>query len=306
MLITASDRMTTSKIDLAKPQIVRLFNERSKVVFNQPELAAILKAQRTTWGLSKDTKVEDFIVYLTKWTPLKRIELPFAHRTEIRYAWKSVSILQVLASAIPRAYFTHHTAARLHKLTSENLGKIYINYEQSPHERTLNLAQESIDRAFSKPQRMTNNIVQFDKYQICLLNGMNTRELGVHTGERTFDRARVRVRFTNLERTLIDLTVRPAYAGGPHEVLRAFRNAKSVVSTQELASMLDALRYVYPYHQAIGFYLEASGYSASSIKPFRDNPVNFDFYLAPGMSDTEFVSSWRLHVPRSILNTGRL
>jgi len=34
--------------------------------------------------------------------------------------------------------------------------------------------------------------------------------------------------------------------------------------------------------------------------------VNFDFYLAPGMSDTEFVSSWRLHVPRSILNTGRL
>jgi len=59
------------------------------------------------------------------------------------------------------------------------------------------------------------------------------------------------------------------------------------------------MRYVYPYHQAIGFYLEKSeGYSSSALERFRDRyDFEYDFYLAYGMKDTRYDKRWRLHVP---------
>ena len=64
------------------------------------------------------------------------------------------------------------------------------------------------------------------------------------------------LRFTNLERTLIDAAVRPVYAGGVFEVRKAYQLAKEKVSVNRLAALLQKLNYIYPYHQAIGFYLE--------------------------------------------------
>ena len=65
------------------------------------------------------------------------------------------------------------------------------------------------------------------------------------------------LRFTNLERTLIDATVRPVYAGGVFEVRKAYELAKEKVSVNRLAALLQKLDYTYPYHQAIGFYSNA-------------------------------------------------
>src|ERR1043166_683087 len=90
---------------------------------------------------------------------------------------------------------------------------------------------------------------------------------------------------TNLERTLIDLLVRPRYAGGVHEVLVAFRLAKERVSVARLLACLRALDYSYPYHQSLGFYLERAGYDQRHVARVRELPRNFDFYLTYGMTD---------------------
>ena len=72
---------------------------------------------------------------------------------------------------------------------------------------------------------------------------------------------------TNVERTLIDITFRPVYAGGVLEVLKAFTQAKRQVTTKNLLKLLEEMDYAYPYHQAVGFYLESSGtYSEVDIK----------------------------------------
>lgn len=60
---------------------------------------------------------------------------------------------------------------------------------------------------------------------------------------------------TKLERTLIDIAVRPNYAGGVHHVLEAYAAAKSRVSVNVLLATLQKMEYVYPYHQVIGFYI---------------------------------------------------
>ena len=77
---------------------------------------------------------------------------------------------------------------------------------------------------------MSQNVIDYEDVRICLINGMHTGQLGVIEEQVTYDTAEpVRVRFTNIERTLIDMTVRPIYAGGVFEVLKAYRLARERV-----------------------------------------------------------------------------
>ncbi len=115
--------------------------------------------------------------------------------------------------------------------------------------------QETIDRAFSRPQRTTKNIAPFGRRRLCVINGKHTGQIGVI--DATDEQGRP-LRVTGIERTLIDITVRPSYAGGVAEVLEAYRRAADRVQVNNLVAMLRKIDFVYPYEQAIGFYMERS------------------------------------------------
>jgi hypothetical protein len=106
---------------------------------------------------------------------------------------------------------------------------------------------------------------------------------------------------TGIERTLIDLTVRPDYAGGPAQVLEAFRRARSRTSVSHLLQTLDGLSYVYPYHQAVGFYMQRAGYDADALSALRAKGLTFDFYVGYGTSPREFDADWRVHFPTGLI-----
>ena len=143
---------------------------------------------------------------------------------------------------------------------------------------------------------MSNNTAVWNDYKICILNGKFTNKLGVIETQLE-DKAKIFS--TNVERTLIDITVRPAYSGGVFEVLNAFRLAKEKVSINKLAATLKKLDYVYPYHQAIGFYVERSQcYKESQINLLKKIPIIYDFYLAHGMKEVEYSKEWKLYYPR--------
>jgi hypothetical protein len=161
------------------------------------------------------------------------------------------------------------------------------------------LTQVAVDEAFSRPARISNNAVEFGDQRIVLLNSAFTGLEGVAThpvGQGTNDRAVVHV--TNIERTLIDAAVRPAYSGGVYEVAKAFELAKETISVNALGAMLKRLNFGYPYHQAIGFYLERAGYRSTSIELMRRFPMKFDFYLTHEMAETRYDQAWRLYVPK--------
>ena len=62
---------------------------------------------------------------------------------------------------------------------------------------------------------------------------------------------------------------------------------------------LRKLNYTYPYHQAIGYYMQRAGYEADQFERMRALGLRFDFYLAHGLGETDYVQEWRLFIPKS-------
>ncbi len=96
---------------------------------------------------------------------------------------------------------------------------------------------------------------------------------------------------------MIDIAVRPSYAGGVFEVARAFRAALDKISIPVLVATLRKLDYVYPYHQAVGFYLQRAGMDAPRLEKLKGLGLNYDFYLANRMSGPKYDKDWRLFYP---------
>lgn len=293
------DSMNNARIQIAKSDIIAYFDNHTPSILKPTDVAAILSKERKFWRLTQSTTTQNFIQFLIENAKLRRLDFPFPYRGEQRYVWGEVPLLEVLLTLKKDAYFSHYTAVRMHGLTEQVPKTIYLNHEQQPQAQNSHLEQGRIAAAFSRRPRVSQNVIDFGDVRICLINGMNTKQLGVITEQVNYDgSALAEVRLTNLERTLIDITVRPIYSGGVFEVQKAFRLAKEKVSVNALTAMLVKLRYVYPYHQAIGFYLERAGYKPELLDLLRRFPMDYDFYLTHQMGETEYIKDWRLHVPK--------
>ena len=300
-----------------RSQIEATLAQQSKRVFSQQEALALISEHQERWRPKKgldDHRIEAMIAAKEVWalgakSPLavlqslvrhgavERIHLPFPHRPYTRYAFGEFSIFELLQTLEHVGYFTHYTAMQLHGLTEQLPKAIYLNVEQPATGGGGQLSQEGIDRAFRGKPRITNNVVEFGGRRIFKLNGMNTARLGVST--MTLDESHEPISVTNVERTLIDVAVRPIYAGGVNEVAKAYEAAATRCSVPTLAAYLRKLNFTYPYHQAIGFYLERCGaYKTSDIEILAKLPMEFDFYLTYQMKNTDYNERWRLFVPK--------
>jgi hypothetical protein len=105
---------------------------------------------------------------------------------------------------------------------------------------------------------------------------------------------------TSLERTLIDIVVRPIYSGEVQAVLNAYRLAHGRASARKIATILQELDYLCPYHQAIGFYMLVAGYSVEDQNHFARMERKYDFYLCHGLNSPAFDKYWKVFLPRSL------
>lgn len=288
-----------TRIQIAKPDIVDYFNNLPKSIFDQSEINTILEQKRAFWRLAQSMTRNKFVEFLTKNSGLKVVRFNFPHRRIIKYVWGEAPLYELVLSLKPNCYLTHYTAMYYHQLTDQVPKIINVNAEQKAKPRyPSTLEQERIDYAFKKPTRLSNNIVEYEGYKIRLLNGVHTKNIGVvelpgPEGET--------LRITEIERTLIDIAVRPEYSGGVFEVLQAYRRASDKVSVNRLAALLKSIDYVYPYHQVIGFYLEMAGtYKKSQIALLRKFEVKHDFYLMHQIKEPEYSQQWRLFYPKGL------
>ena len=291
--------MPKLKMQPPKRDIIGYFEGTSQKIFTRSDIDNIFSENREFWRISVSTSVHQFIEFLLAGTKLQKIRLEFPSRNLIRYSWGEPPVWELASTLSPNSYFSHYAAVYLHDLTEQVPNVIYVNSEQPrKYPDPDSLAQQGIDGAFKRPVRVSKNTASFQNWKICLLNGMYTGKLGV-VGM-MIDSESNEMPVTNIERTLIDITVRPVYSGGIFEVLKAFERAKGTVSVNRMAAMLKKMNFVYPYHQAIGFYLERAGYKETVIKLFRKFDMKFDFYLAHNMKEKSYSKRWRLYFPKGL------
>ncbi len=288
------------KIQIAKSLILRHFNQYKSRVFTYEELASIMAEKSEDWDLSARQTVVGFVDFLLENSDLEMIALESKDFPKlVRFLWGKPSIFAIAQTVKKGSYISHGSAVFLHGLTDLIPKTININYEQRPKPKYYGkLSQENIDRAFSRPQRQTKFVYEYDEYKIIVTNGKFTDRLEVSSQTTTTSE---NLELTRIERTLIDITVRPAYAGGVFEVLEVYKRAKTLVSVQTLLATLRKMDYIYPYHQSIGFYLERAGYDEKLWSRFQNLGMNYDFYITYQLpKDKKFDSKWRLYYPNGL------
>lgn len=293
-----------SRIQIAKPDIIKEFSQGPHVL-RLRDVSDVFNQRRDFWRLTKSMSLAAFVRFMTEKTELRAVKYSFPQRSVSGYTWGEVHVLETLLGLVEGSYLSHYTALRVHGLTEQLPKTIYFTREKSrgsaidrdPDEL---YDQSAIDKAFTQPPRASKNELELTKEnaRVVMLESAYQGGLGLTSGEVNWGGNRaLKLRYTSLERTMIDIVVRPFYAGGVFEVAKAFENAKPHLSANTMLSLLRRMGFGYPYHQAIGYYLERAKYKPSVIELFQRLPMERDFYLAHSMGSTVYNSRWRLFVP---------
>ncbi len=284
-----------SRFVIAESSIRKFFDTATRKVYSKEKLEEVLEKKRIIWNLPISMDVYRFADKLIKSKILQLVEVNFTGylSQKDRYILFDTSPFQLAVSLIHKSYLSHFTAAYYLGLTNQIPKTIYVTFEQSKKNIGVRkLDQDSIDAAFSKPQRKSNTSTHYDEYTFLMHNGMYTNLSGVFMLDD--------LPITNLERTLIDITVRPDYSGGVDSVLDIYKNALDKVSVNKLIAILDTINFIYPYHQTIGFYLERAGCDHKKLDILLERKMPYKFYLTYEMIDKKFDHKWNIYYPNGM------
>ncbi|QDU30592.1 hypothetical protein ETAA8_57380 [Anatilimnocola aggregata] len=284
-----------SRFLVARQDIETALDSLSSRVLTADVVTDLLNQFRENWRLGNIAPLA-FLRLLEEHSHLHTVKLRFPTRPVTRLVWREASEFEIVQSLSEKGYFSHYSAIYFNGLTEQVPKIFYFNIEQAVRPGGGTLVQEAVDRVFRGKCRQSSRIASLGERSVCMVNGGNTDNLGVFPRKLAESTSEIHV--TDIERTLIDAAVRPAYSGGVHQVLAAYRAASKNVSVNRLVSYLLRINYTYPYHQAIGFYMERAGYRATQIELLNEFKIEFNFHLDYGLKNPDFNSRWRLFIPK--------
>lgn len=238
-------------------------------ILNRSTIIQILSNLKEENKIPKRTSNSNFIRYMTDILEMFEEVIIFDEKrgsTLTRYVatYTSVSPYEIALSLLSKSFLSHYSSLYVNDLTLNNPKDIYINKEQSkkPEMKKHNISQNRVDYAFSKKMRATTMIYNFkyheEFYRVHVLNSKNTNNTGIISKKPINFSEKIRV--TNLDRTLIDIVVRPQYSGGVKEILEAYVRAKSNININKIVTYLEKFNYLYPYYKSILFFLDYANY----------------------------------------------
>jgi len=289
-----------TKLSVAIPIMRKWFENQEQPHFNIKELRSIFINMKQEWDLAYHTKSKEWLQALMENGILKEQSVDFPNKSYRLYAKIDSSVYEKVSHLSPSSYISHYTAMFLHGLTEQVPRDIYINFPQKKHGGRVYLNQEQIQESYLKPFKRSQKIAVFEDMWLIALNGKDSDIKPCYLMEHDYFG---RIRIASLEKTMIDIAVRPEYSGGVDEVLKAYKSAAGDVSISRLRALLESHSFAYPYHQPIGWYMSKSGlYKDSSIRLIKSMGTGLRFFLRKGqdLEDSYLDEEWNLFVPKGI------
>jgi predicted transcriptional regulator of viral defense system len=296
----------TAKIAQEKSKIERCFDNTNKHIFTLKDIHDIFFSQNRIWKLPVSITEKKFIDFLIQNSYLRIIKIQELERYSWRGEEASSLIYEIALSLKPRSYISHYSAMFLHNLTNQIPKTIYVTYERahSLPKRNAALSQENIDNAFQKDERLSSKTYEYDGYRIVLISNAHAERIGISRYQ--FENG-VSIPITNIERTLLDITVRQTYAGGILEIITAYKHALDTIQISKLKAYLIKMQYTYPYEQAVGFCMEYVGFPEKRIGLIEKIcKYEFKFYLCRNIKTPSYSERWHLYYPNFLNNSQSL
>src|ERR1035438_1563368 len=126
-----------SRIDIAKPDIVNLFESSAQKIYWPAELASILAQHRGNWRLTQATNARNFVEYLIAKARLKEVRLAAENYPEakalVRYIWGGASAYALALSLMRRRLAARPPIARVSSLAHATGGRCEIRRDAGGH-----------------------------------------------------------------------------------------------------------------------------------------------------------------------------
>lgn len=215
--------------------------------------------------------------------------------------WNSNSSLEEFCCNIyDGGYLSYFSALIKHQLTQQIPKTVFISVDRSRRNKarmdTKELKQEKVDYAFSSVKKKSTESFRVNKISLVIVRRPAfPGSVGV--------KKQGHVRYTDLERTLIDIAVRPEYSGGFFSVSSAYKKAGKNINIDKLFRYSESMDFIYPYQQLLGFYLNHfAGFHINELKDFSERISHLDFYTTNNMSEFDNDLYWQINYPPGALD----
>lgn len=287
--------MKKESFESARSQISSYLSDNEIGAYTFADIGKIFRAKKEEWKIANYRTTKHFMVFIENNKILQLIKLKHLTKGNIKQVFiiPGTNKFNIAQAIKKEGYISYYSALQIHELTLQNPKSVYISFDQyGVYDNADFLLQESVDSAFSKPQRQTSEIYKSeinDIRYVFIQKKTNSLLVGISKNNGVY--------YTDLERTLIDIIIRPAYSGGVFEVLEAYINAKDRVDLNKMIQYLKQLNYVYPYYQLVGFYLEKAGYNSTETELFYERKTDIKFYLTYNIANKKFDDKWNIYYP---------
>lgn len=215
--------------------------------------------------------------------------------------WNSNSSLEEFSCNIyDGAYLSYFSALTKHQLTQQIPKTIFISVDRKRRNKerttTKELEQENVDYAFSSVKKKSTESFKINNTSLVIIRRPAFPDnVGV--------KKQGHVKYTDLERTLIDIAVRPEYSGGFFSVSSAYRKAGRNIDVDKLFWYSERMDFIYPYQQLFGFYLNHfADFQISELSDFSEKISHLNFYTTKNMSEFDNDLYWQINYPPGALD----
>lgn len=204
---------------------------------------------------------------------------------------------------------SHQTSAYFNNLTDDLGNTFFVNKfsKENPincfNNKIKKLDQKSINKSFEKPMRKSSLIynlsINGNDNKIFFLNSRpNTKKYSNKIQKYNYN-----LFINSIEKTLLDITVRPSYLKDWKELIKIYRNSINKININKFIEVFKEANYIYPYHQSIGFLLESTGHSLDTYEYFYSLPKKNDFFIFynSDLSKMDYNKKWKIYHPKHSL-----